>query len=232
MNLLFLTLLMSTSTSPQYREGARRAFKISRKRFFKFSRMRAPNSLKQEFLKKWISGLQMCSTCSKTMSILERKKAIKLSADVAMASARNGRTCWSRALIANASKNDKDKLLVEHILGNSEFQRLNKISIMRPTMTNKRVRCKKILKRSCGTIRRVSKRVVPQKILASCVAKRLSTKRTQVLKSLVPGGEFMDNASLIEETLDYIMSLQTQIDVMRSLANATELVLSHKNEQW
>ncbi|KAK3221731.1 hypothetical protein Dsin_008756 [Dipteronia sinensis] len=194
--------------------------------------MRAPISLKQKFLKKWISGLQLCSTCSKNMSILERKKSIKLSADIAMASARNGRTCWSLALIANASKNDKDKLLVEHILGNSEFQRLNKISIMRPTMSNKRVRCKKILKRSCGTIRRVSKRVVPPKILASCVAKRLSTKRTQVLKSLVPGGEFMDDVSLIEETLDYIMSLQTQIDIMRSLANATELVLSRKNEQW
>ncbi|KAL5773042.1 hypothetical protein ACOSP7_012658 [Xanthoceras sorbifolium] len=202
--------------------------------------MRAPSSLKQEFLKKWILGLQICSASSRNMSIFERKKAIKLSADVAMASARNGRTCWSRALIANASNNnDKDKLLVKHILGHSEFERLKKISMIRPTapMSNKRVRCKKIFKRSCVTsIRRVSKRVVPRKnvLAASSVAKRLNKKRTQVLKSLVPGGEFMDDVSLIEETLDYIMSLQAQIDVMKSLANATDKVpeLNRKKEQW
>jgi hypothetical protein len=49
-------------------------------------------------------------------------------------------------------------------------------------------------------------------------------RRTQVLKSLVPGGEFMDDISLIEETLDYIESLRAQVDVMRTLAKATELV--------
>ncbi|KAE8657952.1 hypothetical protein F3Y22_tig00116976pilonHSYRG00183 [Hibiscus syriacus] len=53
-------------------------------------------------------GLQRWSFSNKEMGILERKKAIKLSADIAMASARNGTTCWSRALIANAySKREK-----------------------------------------------------------------------------------------------------------------------------
>lgn len=60
------------------------------------------------------------------MNIVQRKKTIKLSADVAMASARDGKTLWSRALIAKASKQDDDnnKIIVEKILGDDKFQRV------------------------------------------------------------------------------------------------------------
>ncbi|XWS16926.1 hypothetical protein CRYUN_Cryun33cG0023600 [Craigia yunnanensis] len=184
--------------------------------------MRPPSLLKQEFLKKWIMGLQRCSSTKKNMNILERKKAIKLSADVAMASSRNGTTCWSRALIANASKDGNDKHLVEQILGpESERLIVKKVSIG-ALVCNKRIRSKKILKRSCG-IRRTRK-CVPQVALASSIAKWLVRKRTQVLKSLIPGGEFMNEVCLIKETLDYIISLRAQVDVMRSLASASEQV--------
>lgn len=180
--------------------------------------MGAPTSLKQKFLKKWIMGLQICGSSKKEMDILERKKAIKLAADVAMASTRTATTCWSRALIANASKCDENKMLVEHIMGSSQSERL---SVKSACMgCNKRIRSKKILGRS-KSISRV-KKIAPQKILANSLAKRLVKKRTQVLKSLVPGGESMDEFSLIEETLDYILSLRTQVSVMRRLANATE----------
>lgn len=182
--------------------------------------MLSPSSLKQEFLKKWIMGLQVCNSAKQNMSILERKKAIKLSADIAMASTRNGRTCWSRAFIATASKDDDNKVLVEHILA-PECERLKKVSIG-SVMCNKRVRCKKALKRSC-CIRR-AKKSSPKMVLAKSIARRMVKKRTQVLKSLVPGGELMDDVSLIEETLDYIVSLRAQVDVMRTLAKATELV--------
>lgn len=183
--------------------------------------MRAPSSLKQEFLRKWILGLQICSSSAKSMSISERKKAIKLSADIAMASARNGRTSWSRALIASASKDDNHgKLFVQQILG-SDCERLTKIST-----SIKRLRCKKILKKSSGTIIRRRMKRIPDKAVASSIAKQMVKKRTQILKSLVPGGVFMDEVSLIEETLDYILSLRAQIDVMRSLAEATEMMMS------
>ncbi|KAL9362667.1 hypothetical protein Peur_008544 [Populus x canadensis] len=183
--------------------------------------MRAPSSvLKQQFLKKWIMGLQVFGSAKQNMSILERKKAIRLSADIALASTRDGRTCWSRALIANASKEDDSKVLVQHLLA-PESERLKKASIGL-VMDNKRVRCKKILKRSC-CIKRVRKGA-PQVVLAKSIAKRMVMRRTQVLKSLVPGGEFMDDISLIEETLDYIVSLRAQVDVMRNLAKATEVV--------
>jgi hypothetical protein len=182
--------------------------------------MRDPSSLKQQFLKKWILGLQVCGSGKQNMSILERKKAIELSADIALASTRDGRTCWSRALIANASKHDDNKVLVQHLLA-PESERLKNASIGL-VMDNKRVRCKKILKKSC-CIKRVRKSE-PQVVLAKSIAKRMVNRRTQVLKSLVPGGEFMDDISLIEETLDYIESLRAQVDVMRTLAKATELV--------
>ncbi|KAK6248147.1 hypothetical protein QUC31_019712 [Theobroma cacao] len=185
--------------------------------------MRSPGSLKQEFLKKWIMGFQRCSSSKKSMSVLDRKKAIKLSADIAMASARKGTTCWSRALIASASKDGSDKHLVEQILGpESERLILMKKFSTGALVCSKRIRSKKILKRSCG-IRRTRK-CAPQAALASSIAKRLVRKRTQVLKSLIPGGEFMNEVSLIEETLDYIISLRAQVDVMRSLAIASALV--------
>ncbi|KAJ0030600.1 hypothetical protein Pint_14276 [Pistacia integerrima] len=189
--------------------------------------MRSPSSLKQEFLKKWILGLQVCNSL-KNMNVFERKKAIKLSADVAMASSRNGKTCWSRALIANASRNDNGKEFVEKILG-SDYERQNKNSTM-----SRRTRCRKILKRSCTTIRKAMKRSTPSrpKVLAFSVAKKMIKKRTQLLKSVVPGGEFMDEVSLIEETLDYIISLRAQIDVMKSFANATEIENRKKDQQW
>jgi hypothetical protein len=185
-----------------------------------FYRMRSSSSLKQEFLEKWIMGLQRCTSANKNMSILERKKAIKLSADLAMAAARNGRTSWSRAVIANATRESDKRLLAEKILQGQESEiLLKKVSSMSVTR-NRRIRSKKILKRS----RRTSSRSVTQKVLASSIAKRLVQKRTHILKSLVPGGEFMDEISLIEETLDYIAYLRAQVDVMRCIATAPQLM--------
>ncbi|KAF8400442.1 hypothetical protein HHK36_013740 [Tetracentron sinense] len=181
--------------------------------------MSAPSTFKKEFLKKWVLGLQICGSSTKNMSFLERKKAIKLSADVAMAYAKDFKTCWSRALIANASKQDDNKILVRNILG-SEFERLKKSSIG-SKMCNKRVRSKKILKRSCTILRIRS--TATRRVLASSIAKRLVKERTLVLKGLVPGGESMDEFSLLKETLDYIHSLRAQVDVMQRLAYASQL---------
>lgn len=157
------------------------------------------------------------------MSILERKKAIKLSADLAMASTRNGRTSWSRAVIANASSESDKRILAEKILQGPESEiLLKKVSAM-----SVRMRSKKIVKRS----RRSVRRSVPQKALATnSIAKRLVQKRTHVLKSLVPGGEFMDEICLIEETLDYIAYLRAQVDVMRCIATAPELIIKRNSE--
>lgn len=165
------------------------------------------------------------------MSISERKKAIKLTADVAMASTRHGRTGWSQALIANASKDSDNKVLIKQILASTPHES-DQVGVKSNIMMNndKRIRSNKILKRSCSWVRRVRKRVGNQINLAKSIAKKMVKRRTQVLKSLVPGGEFMDDISLIEETLDYIVSLRAQVDVMRSLVKAKELVSSKLGE--
>ncbi|XP_048227543.1 transcription factor IBH1-like 1 isoform X2 [Ricinus communis] len=184
-------------------------------------RMRPPQSLKHEFLKKWVLGLKICNSTRQNMTILERKKAIKLSADIAMASTRSGLTCWSRALVAKASRDADNKVIVERILA-SESERVMQVSPSGIITGSKRVRSKKILKKS-RFLKRI-RRCVPQMVIAKSLAKRMVKKRTQVLKSLVPGGEFMDDSSLIEETLDYLVSLRAQVDVMRTLAKAAELL--------
>ncbi|PIA46098.1 hypothetical protein AQUCO_01600397v1 [Aquilegia coerulea] len=184
--------------------------------------MRPPSSFKQDFFKKWVVGLQYYyGTSSRDMNILERKKAIKLSADVAMASARDGKTYWSRSLIAKASKQDDciSKNLVKNILGN-EYERLTKLPSS--ILCSKRIRSKKIVRRSCN-MRRIRKHA-QKRVLASSIAKRMVKKRTQVLKTLVPGGESMDDEfCLLEETIDYLLSLQAQVDVMHKLVNASGL---------
>ncbi|KAK5813981.1 hypothetical protein E1A91_A08G262800v1 [Gossypium mustelinum] len=161
--------------------------------------MHLPHStLKQEFVKKWIMGLQRCKFSNKNMSIFERKKAIKLSADTAMASARKGLTCWSRALISTPDR-----------------------SAVPTTTRRASLACKKIVKRS-RRIRRTAKCGAARKRqITRSIAQCLVRKRTQILKSLIPGGEFMNEVCLIEETLDYITSLRVQVDVMRSLASAS-----------
>ncbi|XP_077222730.1 transcription factor IBH1-like 1 [Tasmannia lanceolata] len=176
--------------------------------------MQDSNSFKRVFLKKLLVGLQHNDFKSKNMSSLERKKAIKISSDVALAFARDGAN-WSRALIRNVYKQEKNKTLVRSILG-EEFERLTKPS--NENLTSKMVRSKRILRRSY-TVRRIRKSA-PKRILASALAKRLLKSRTKVLKFLIPGGESMDELSLLDETVDYIVSLRAQVDVMRRLANA------------
>ncbi|GJU25483.1 transcription factor IBH1-like protein 1 [Tanacetum coccineum] len=179
--------------------------------------------LKKEFIKKWVKGLEICCSSKKKMDVMERKKKIKLCADIALASAKNATTSWSNALIYNAKKDDENAILVDNLLGPES--RFNSQKTAHQMITfHKRVRSKKILKKSCTVSQRMKKVSPPPSNLATCIAKRLVKKRTQVLKKLVPGGEAMDEYSLIKEALDYILSLRVQVDVMRSLANVTEVL--------
>ncbi|KAK7329865.1 hypothetical protein VNO77_24046 [Canavalia gladiata] len=189
--------------------------------------MRNLSSVKREFLKKWIWCLRKYSSQKRNMNLLERKRAIKLSADLAMASTRNQTTRWSRALIANASRDDNNKILTEHVLGSSspqqQVQRVKRSfsNSSSPLCSTRRIiRGRNILRRNIR-VHRTKERVV-----ASFIAKRLVQKRTRRLKSLLPGGEFMDDISLVEETLDYIQSLRAQVEVMRCFVTASELIIN------
>lgn len=165
--------------------------------------------VKREFFKKWIKGLQIYSRFNKEMSILERKKAIKFSADVAIASTRNAATHWSKALVADVetSADGAARTVVEQMLG------------------RKLVEKKALLITCSNKIVRRSRRVVRSR------AEKLVRNRTRVLKRLVPGGQQLDEISLIKETLDYIASLQVQVDVMRHLAAAAAAQRIHHQDQ-
>ncbi|KAL6520693.1 hypothetical protein OROMI_032253 [Orobanche minor] len=198
----------------------------------KASRTRDSALLKQEFLKKWIKGLHLYNNCNKdNMGILDRKKAIKLSADVAMASTRKGTTHWSQALIHDvvSSTNGTNRNIVEQIIGH-KLVRKNSNSNSRASTscsgTGSTITCsKRILKRSRVIIssrRKARRSVAPRSVKPSSIARTIMKNKTRVLKSLVPGGDKMDERCLIQETLDYIVSLRVQVDVMRFLANAAE----------
>ncbi|KAL3824688.1 hypothetical protein ACJIZ3_020717 [Penstemon smallii] len=187
---------------------------------FQVMKSRMQNStalLKQEFMKKWIKGLQIFNKSNKKnmSNILDRKKAIKLTSDVAIASTRRATTHWSHTLISDlVSKDETNRNLVEQILGRKDVQKKNLVK-------RGRIACRK------------AKRVVPQsvtKVKASSLAKKLLKKRTRVLKRLVPGGKALDEISLIKETLDYIVSLRVQVDVMRHIVTAAEK-LDHSKGQ-
>ncbi|EHA8589935.1 transcription factor IBH1-like 1 [Cocos nucifera] len=161
-------------------------------------------------------GLQLAGVSSKGMTIQERKSAVKLSADVAMAGAR-GSTNWTRALIANLSKQERNKAILRCILG-KDYEKLTK-----PCQYHswKNPRSKQILRRS--VIRVCSrKRNVLRAPATSVLAKVLVKKRTQVLKSLLPGGESLYGFYLLDETLDYVISLRVQVDLMQRLLKASE----------
>ncbi|XP_073283275.1 transcription factor IBH1-like 1 [Primulina huaijiensis] len=179
------------------------------------------SSLKQEFLKNWIKGLQLHTNFNKNTTILERRKAIKLSADIAIASTRNSTTRWSRALISDASRDGSNKTLIEKISGR-EAPRKDSFGLIRCS--------KKIMKRSRVTRQiRARKAVLPSVVGASLIEKKLVKSRTRALKRLVPGGEDMDEISLIKETIDYIVSLRVQVDVMGRMASVADRLIPFKS---
>ncbi|CAI9293588.1 unnamed protein product [Lactuca saligna] len=162
------------------------------------------------------------------MDVLERKKKIKFCADIAMASAKNATTSWSNAVISDAMKYEENSILVDNLLTHKSRFMPQKTPVCKMIALHKRFRSKKILKKCCSVAQRAKKTFPPTSNSATYITKRLVKKRTQVLKRLVPGGEAMDEFSLIKEALDYILSLRVQVDVMRNLVNATE-VLNESN---
>ncbi|KAG9456054.1 hypothetical protein H6P81_000562 [Aristolochia fimbriata] len=192
--------------------------------------MQVTSTFKRDFLRKLLLGLQQNAIPSKSMSLIERKRAVKVSSDVALAASREGGAKWSRALITDLSKQESSKTIVRNMLGTKEFHRL---IITNPILTTyKKVQSGSMLKRSSLMRRMIRKRsAVPKKssrsttstsVGATTLAKRIQRRRTQILKALVPGGHYMDDLSLLDETVDYVLCLKAQVDGMRYLANVFE----------
>ncbi|XP_054807749.1 transcription factor IBH1-like 1 [Prosopis cineraria] len=195
--------------------------------------MKKASSEKLEFLQKWMEGMEKCKSLKKNMSLSERKKTIKVSADLAMACSRTETKCWSRALIANiASRDHNSKVLTQHVIGSSSSlcfsltKPYTSSSSSSSLVRNKRTllnSSRKIMKRRSRTVRSGAKK--KKTAMADSIARKLVQKRREKLKRLVPGGDLMDDdVTLIEETLDYIQSLRSQVQVMRRLLTTSQLM--------
>ncbi|XP_020578620.1 uncharacterized protein LOC110023505 [Phalaenopsis equestris] len=166
------------------------------------------NKLSRSFLKTMLMGLKLGGVSSRKMNIKERKRTIKLSANIAMVSTAVSRGMnWSRALIARQAKHKKNRIFMRRILGRKRYE-----SITRPYFALKFQRMMRKRKHIMNsTIRRKVRE-------SSNEQENLVNKRTRILKRVVPGAEYLDDLSLWSETIDYVISLQAQVSLMRLLA--------------
>ncbi|XP_051196392.1 transcription factor IBH1-like 1 [Lolium perenne] len=156
--------------------------------------MRGPTakSFKQGFLRNFLVSLKSCRNGD--MSLQERKRAVRSSADAAMATARGSGAIWPRALLASSSPPSS-----------SWWPRLL------PTAAKvKTTRCKSTARRCCR----------PKRSSSEMIARRLVRKRTKILRGMVPGGELLDGVSLLREAMDYVVHLRAQVAVLRRVSNA------------
>lgn len=169
---------------------------------------------KVEFVGKWMKGIGIGEYCGK----MEKKKAIKVAADIAMAWTRKGRRSWSRAVIANAWRDTSSRVMTERIIGSSQCHTLINASSSSSNSNS----MMKMKRRNRNRMILMGLRSRTRRVLGKKRIKRERCRcRTERLKRVVPGGEGMDSVTLLEETLDYIQSLTSQVHLMRSLLTLT-----------
>jgi hypothetical protein len=156
--------------------------------------MQGPNSstksFKQAFLKNLLLDLQLHARgCASSLN--ERKRAVRTSADKAMAAARgtSSGARWPKAILALASA-------------------------ATPAPSShpcKMHRCRRTVIRCRGRKR-------------SYVARRLVRKKTMALREVIPGGRdaALDEAILLRETMDYVVHLRAQVDVLCRVSEAVQ----------
>ncbi|XP_037453465.1 transcription factor IBH1-like 1 [Triticum dicoccoides] len=163
--------------------------------------MGAPTSstkaFKQGFLRSFLLSLTSCRNGA--MGLQERKRAVRSSADIAMATTRGSGAMWPQALLAAASSSSSP----------SWSRRLPAAATAKTT-----TRRKNMARRRCPQRRRTTS--------SGEIARRLVRKRTKVLRGMVPGGELLDGASLLREAMDYVVHLRAQVAVLRRVSNAMQ----------
>jgi hypothetical protein len=161
-------------------------------------------AFKRELLKNLLRSLRArTDACPfNATGVLERKRAVKSSADVAMAAARGFGARWPKAILAAAGTSSS-----------SNPSSCNKV--------RRRSRCRRVVRRCLPEKRRGPGADLAASAAASSVdvARRLVRRRTMALRKVIPGGEAaMDEASLLREAMDYVVHLRAQVDVLRRVA--------------
>jgi len=201
--------------------------------------MHAPRKFKKAFMAQLLLSLRAAGQASKSMGLQERRDAVRLSSDVAMAlasararpSAAPRSTAWARALVARHAAEQRNEALLRRIIGGAGYEMAAAAARVR-----KEARSRRIVRRShwvcsgaAGRKRRSSLQLAAgsggggggSRCSAMAAARRMVRARLQVLRSLVPGGEAMRGLSLFSETLDYVVCLKTQVELLQCLCKGS-----------
>jgi hypothetical protein len=200
--------------------------------------MHAPRKFKKAFMAQLLLSLRAASQlASKSMGLRERRDAVRLSSDVAMAlaSARargaaaapapRPTPAWARALVARHAAERRNEALMRRIMGGPGYEVAAAAAEARG---RKEARSRRIVRRSrrvCSGAAAGRKRRSSLAAAASggaiAAARWMVKARLQVLRTLVPGGEALRGLSLLSETLDYVVCLKTQVELMQCLCKGS-----------
>jgi hypothetical protein len=200
--------------------------------------MHAPRKFKKAFMAQLLLSLRAASQlASKSMGLRERRDAVRLSSDVAMAlaSARargaaaapapRPTPAWARALVARHAAERRNEALMRRIMGGPGYEVAAAAAEARG---RKEARSRRIVRRSrrvCSGAAAGRKRRSSLAEAASggaiAAARWMVKARLQVLRTLVPGGEALRGLSLLSETLDYVVCLKTQVELMQCLCKGS-----------
>lgn len=193
--------------------------------------MHAPRRFRKAFTAQLLRSLRAAGQASKSLGLRERRDAVRLSSDVAMAlaSARARAaprsTVWARALIARHAAEQRNEALMRRIMGGAGYE-----MAAAAVRARKEARCRRIVRRSrrvCSGVGRKRRSLLAAeggggiRCSAMAAARRMVKARLQVLRSLVPGGEAMGGLSLLTETLDYVVCLKAQVELMQRLCKGS-----------
>jgi hypothetical protein len=203
--------------------------------------MHAPRKFKKAFMAQLLLSLRAASQlASKSMGLRERRDAVRLSSDVAMAlaSARargaaaapapRPTPAWARALVARHAAERRNEELMRRIMGGPGYEVAAAAAEARG---RKEAQSRRIVRRSrrvcsgaaAGRKRRSSLAAAASggRCGAIAAARWMVKARLQVLRTLVPGGEALRGLSLLSETLDYVVCLKTQVELMQCLCKGS-----------
>uniref|UniRef100_A0A0E0LSZ6 IBH1-like N-terminal domain-containing protein n=1 Tax=Oryza punctata TaxID=4537 RepID=A0A0E0LSZ6_ORYPU len=192
--------------------------------------MHAPRKFKKAFMERLLLSLQVAGLTSKSMGLRERRDAVRLSSDVAMASARGRAAPWARALVARHAAERRNEPLLRRIMGGDVYERaVSSSSSAAATAGAAVARSRRIVRRSqrvaCSSRRKRRSLAMAAAAVSgggALAARRMVKGRLRLLRRLVPGGEALRGFSLLSETLDYVVCLKTQVELMHSLCKGSQ----------
>ncbi|KAF8654928.1 hypothetical protein HU200_061357 [Digitaria exilis] len=196
--------------------------------------MHAPKKFKKAFMAQLLVSLRAAGQASKSMGLRERRDAVRLSSDVAMAlvSARRARApprsppAWARALVARHAAERRNEALMHRIMGGAGYEMAAAAAAAergRKEARSRRIvrRSRRVCRKRRGSLSAAGASGGGGRCSAMAAARRMVRARLQVLRSLVPGGEALRGLSLLSETLDYVVCLKTQVELLQCLCKGS-----------